>query len=118
MLNLFRKQFTFSSDEGMKCVDESLSIPDRIKFLLRSDDFIQRQACVKQLVDSAFGIGFEGTLRYIIPVWQELVNDMDAQVRSLTLSCSSDLAGCLIQSDCDHGYENHISCIYFLGTRL
>lgn len=114
MLNILRKKLTFSNDEGMKSVDDNLSTQDHLKVLFRSDDCIQRQACSKQLVDSAFGVGFEASLRYIIPIWQDLLSDMDAQVRSLAICCSSDLAGCLIQSDCDHGYANKLSCIYLL----
>lgn len=104
MLNLLKKKLTLMNDESGKLVDENLIAHERLKILSKSDDSIQRQACSRELVDCAFDSGFESASRYIIPVWRDLLNDIDAQVRSMTIVGTSDLAGCLIQADYEQGY--------------
>ena len=109
MLSLLKKKLSMSNEESAKYIDENLSITDKLRFLLRSDDSIQRQACCKGLVDSAFELGFEMAAKSILPIWKELLNDMDAQVRSLAIACTSDFAGCIIQAEYDAGYVNHLN---------
>ena len=114
MLSLLKKKLSLANDEGARYIDESLSPVDRLRFLLRSDDSTQRQACSKVLVDSAFEIGYESTLKCIIPIWRDLLDDVDAQVRSLTIASTSDLAGCIIQGDYEAGYVSCLNACYYL----
>jgi len=104
MLNIIRKKFAFNDTQRGGEVDENLSPHERWLLLSKSEDFIQRQASVSELVECAFEAGFVSTCRHILPGIKELLKDDDAQVRSSMLASISNFAGYLIQSDCDEGY--------------
>ena len=101
---MIRKKLTFGESSREKHVDDSLTGHERWLVFSQSDDPVQRQVCIQELVECAFQAGFASTCAHILPRIKDLICDDDAQIRSATLGVLSDFSGYLIQSEYEDGY--------------
>lgn len=86
-------------------VDENLTALERGRHFGNSKLSLQRRLFVKELVDCAHEIGYEATVSFLLPLVRHLANDPEVLVRQSLVGQFGDLAGFLIQSDPEKGYQ-------------
>lgn len=86
-------------------LEESLGALERARHFGSSKLSLQRLVFVSELVDCAHDIGYEATVAYLLPMVRKLASDPEVLVRQSLVSHFGDLAGFLIQSDPEKGYQ-------------
>mmetsp|Transcript_103591 Transcript_103591/g.195040 ORF Transcript_103591/g.195040 Transcript_103591/m.195040 type:complete len:994 (+) Transcript_103591:151-3132(+) len=86
-------------------IDETLSPLDRARHFGTSKLSLQRLVFVHELVDCAHEIGYETTVAFLLPLVRQLASDPEVLVRQTLVGHFGDLAGFLIQSDPERGYQ-------------
>jgi len=87
---------------------ESLGALERARHFGTSKLSLQRLVFVSDLVDCAHDIGYEATVVHLLPMVRKLASDPEVLVRQSLVSHFGDLAGFLIQSDPEKGYQKVI----------
>eukprot|EP00930_Biecheleria_cincta_P057370 TRINITY_DN43320_c0_g1_i1.p1 TRINITY_DN43320_c0_g1~~TRINITY_DN43320_c0_g1_i1.p1 ORF type:complete len:893 (-),score=212.10 TRINITY_DN43320_c0_g1_i1:51-2729(-) len=86
-------------------LEESLGALERARHFGTSKLSLQRLVFVSELVDCAHDIGYEATVVHLLPMVRKLASDPEVLVRQSLVGHFGDLAGFLIQSDPEKGYQ-------------
>lgn len=92
-------------------VEESLGPLERALHFGTSKLSLQRLVCVHELVDGAHEIGYDYTVARLLPLVKQLATDQEVLVRQTLVGHFGDLAGFLIQSNPERGYQKVVDDI-------
>lgn len=99
-------------------VDENLRARERALSFGTSKLSLQRLVFVKELVDSAHEVGYEDTVKNLLPLVRQLASDPEVLVRHSLVGQFGDLAGFLIQSNPERGYQRVVDDLLPIVSHL
>lgn len=99
-------------------VQESFTALERARHFGNSKLSLQRLVFVNELVETVHEIGYDATVKYLLPMVKKLAGDAEILVRQSLVAHFGDLAGFLTQSDPESGYIEVLNHILPLVSRL
>eukprot|EP00397_Hematodinium_sp_SG-2012_P002580 GEMP01002587.1.p1 GENE.GEMP01002587.1~~GEMP01002587.1.p1 ORF type:complete len:1037 (+),score=221.37 GEMP01002587.1:39-3149(+) len=108
----------FRTSRSRTTVDGPPSKLDRLRKLTHGKTPMERIVAVKELVDTAYDVGFKAALQHVLPLVKTLSRDTDSIVRRALLEIVSGLAAFLIQSEPEKGYRHVLDLVDLVGRLL
>ena len=99
-------------------IDDTLDPLSRLVKYHTSDFSLQRLVLIRELTDTAMYAGFQESVRMLVPLLSQFVSDSEPAVRQMFVQQLPSLAGYLVESGAEAGYQQLVNTFIPYGFEL